>query len=415
LTHPCPCENPSTDLPTSPDDFRTGRVITISAAHGVHDIYTAFLPSLMPIFISTLMLSKTEAGLLNVFLQVPSLLQPVIGHLADRVSLRYLVILAPAVSAAFMSLLPVAPGYGALTLFLLLAGLSSASIHSVGPVMAGRLSGPHLGRGMGFWMVGGELGRTLGPIVIVGAIQLLTVPSTPLVMVAGLLTSVVLFLLLRDVAGRPVVSADSLPWREALHSLGPLLVPLTGVIIVRSFVVSALTTYLPTFLSEGGSGLVAAGASLSLLQAAGVGGALLGGSVSDRVGRRTILFLSFLVTPLLMGAFLLVDGWMRIPLLLLLGVGSLSVGPVIMALVQESLPGNRALANGLYMALSFVLRSGVIVVIGLIGDALSLRWAFAVSAAMGVVGLPFVSRLPGASVGSKERVSDVRRDNPGGG
>jgi hypothetical protein len=32
---------------------------------------------------------------------------------------------------------------------------------------------------MGFWMVGGELGRTLGSIVIVGAVQLLTVQSTP--------------------------------------------------------------------------------------------------------------------------------------------------------------------------------------------------------------------------------------------
>lgn len=403
LTPARPCEHPSNNAPTTPEDFHTGRVITISAAHGVHDTYTAFLPSLLPIFISTLALSNTEAGLLTVFLQAPSVLQPLIGHLADRLSLRYLVIMAPAVSAATMSVLPIAPGYEALAVLLLLAGLSSASIHSVGPVMAGRLSGSRLGRGMGFWMVGGELGRTLGPIVIVGAIQLLTVTSTPWVMVAGLLTSIALFLLIRGVAGRPVASVEALPWRQALRSLGPLLLPLAGIIVVRSFVVSALTTYLPTFLSEGGSGLVAAGASLSLLQAAGVGGALLGGSVSDRVGRRTVLFFSFLVTPLLMGAFLLLDGWIRIPLLVLLGVGSLSIGPVIMALVQESLPGNRALANGLYMALSFVLRSGVIVVIGLIGDALSLRWTFAVSAAMGVVGLPLVSWLPGASLGSKER------------
>ena len=394
--------DPATNPSPSPNDFHTGRVLTISAAHGVHDTYTAFLPSLLPIFISTLALTNTEAGLLTVFLQAPSLLQPFIGHLADRVSLRYLVILAPAVSAVMMSVLPVAPGYGALVLFLLLAGLSSASIHSVGPVMAGRLSGSRLGRGMGFWMVGGELGRTLGPIIIVGAIQLLTVSSTPWVMTAGLLTSLVLFLLLRGVAGRPVASVAALPWRQALRSLGPLLLPLAGIIVVRSFVVSALTTYLPTFLSEGGSGLVAAGASLSVLEGAGVGGALLGGSLSDRVGRRTVLFVSFLVTPLLMGAFLVAHGWMRVPLLLLLGLSGLSVGPVIMALVQESLPGNPALANGLYMALSFILRSGVILVIGLIGDVLSLRWAFAVSAVMALVGLPLIAWLPISSLDAVE-------------
>jgi FSR family fosmidomycin resistance protein-like MFS transporter len=110
LTRAHAYDQPSNDATPTPDDFHTGHVITISAAHGVHDTYTAFLPSLLPSFISTLALSNIETGLLTVFLQAPSLLQPLIGHLADRVSLHYLVILAPAVSAAMMSVLPVAPG-----------------------------------------------------------------------------------------------------------------------------------------------------------------------------------------------------------------------------------------------------------------------------------------------------------------
>jgi FSR family fosmidomycin resistance protein-like MFS transporter len=62
--------------------------------------------------------------------------------------------------------------------------------------------------------------------------------------------------------------------------------------------------------------------------------------------------------------------------------------------VQESLPENRALANGVYMALSFVLRSGVVVVIGAIGDLLSLRTAFTVSAVAPLLGLPLILFLP---------------------
>jgi FSR family fosmidomycin resistance protein-like MFS transporter len=392
----------SGSLTSEATDFQTGRVVTVSAAHGVHDTYTAFLPSLLPVFIATFALSKTEAGLLSVFMQAPSLFQPFIGHLADRVSLRYLVILAPAVTAAMMSLLGIAPGYAVLALLLMLAGVSSAGIHSVGPVMAGRLSGSRLGRGMGFWMVGGELGRTLGPIVIVGAVQILTLRGTPWLMIAGLCMSVLLFVLLRDVAGRPSGMAEALPWREALGSMGRLLAPLIGIIIVRLFMVSALTTYLPTFLSEEGAGLFFAGASLSILEGAGVVGALLGGSLSDRLGRRAILFGSMLTTPPLMFAFLAADGWVQIPLLLLLGLSALSVGPVIMALVQESLPENPALANGVYMALSFVLRSGVIVVIGMIGDLLNLRSAFAVSAVAPLLGLPLILLLPGKSAQPKE-------------
>ena len=76
--------------------FQADRVATIAAGHVVHDTYTSFLPPLLPRFIADLSLSRTEAGVLTVFMQVPSLLQPFIGHLADRLSLRYLVILAPA-------------------------------------------------------------------------------------------------------------------------------------------------------------------------------------------------------------------------------------------------------------------------------------------------------------------------------
>jgi FSR family fosmidomycin resistance protein-like MFS transporter len=374
--------------------FHTGPVLTISAGHAVHDTYTAFLPSLLPVFIENLALSTTEAGLLTVFLQGPSLLQPFIGHLADRINLRTFFILAPAVTATMMSLLGIAPAYGFLAMFLVVVGLSSSSLHAVGPVVAGNLSGRNLGRGMGFWMVGGELGRTLGPIVIVTAIQLLTLRGTPWLMVAGLLMSVFLFVQLRDVPDRSPNAGQGLPWRQALRSMGPLLFPLTGVIVARSFMSSALTTYLPTFLRQEGIELWLAGASLSVLEAAGVVGALLGGSISDRLGRRVVLFVSMLVTPLLMFAFLAVSGWSQFPLLLMLGFTALSVTPVIMAMVQETFPGNRALANGVYMALSFTLRSVVVVILGALGDWLGLRWTFAAGAIAPLLGLPFVFLLP---------------------
>nr|MBC8450017.1 MFS transporter [Chloroflexota bacterium] len=304
--------------------FQTDRVLTLSGGHAVHDTYTAFLAPLLPLFIANLALSNTEAGLLSVFMQGPSLLQPFIGHLADRVSLRFLVILAPTVTAAMMSLLGVAPSYGVMALLLLVTGLSSAGLHAVGPAMTGNLSGRSLGRGMGFWMVGGELGRTLGPILIVSVVQWLTLQSTPWLMIGGLLASAILIFRLRNVPGRPPNAGQGLPWRQALRRMGPLLGPLVGFIIVRSFMSAALTTYLPTFLSEEGADLWFAGAALSVLEAAGVVGALAGGALSDRLGRRWVLFASMLAAPLLMFVFLASSGWLRFPLLLLLGFTALS-------------------------------------------------------------------------------------------
>ena len=374
--------------------FQTDGVLTISAGHAVHDTYTAFLAPLLPAFIANLALSKTEAGLLTVFMQGPSLLQPFIGHLADRVNLRYFVILAPTVTAAMMSMLGLAPGYGVLALLLMVAGLSSASLHAVAPVIAGNLSGRSLGRGMGFWMVGGELGRTVGPIVIVSAVRLLTLKGMPWLMIGGFLASALLYVRLKDVPMRPTNAGQGLPWRQALRSMGPLLLPLAGIIVARSFMVRSLTTYLPTFLSEEGADLWFAGVSLSLLEAGGVVGALLGGAMSDRLGRRLVLFISMLATPFLMFAFLTIGGWLRFPLLLVMGFTALSVTPVIMALVQESFPENRALANGVYMSLSFVLGSVVVVVLGAMGDLFGLRLAFTASATITLLGLPLIFLLP---------------------
>ena len=374
--------------------FQTGRVVTIAGSHAVHDTYTAFLPSLLPVFIANLSLSTTGAGLLQVFIQWPSLLQPLIGHLADRVSLRYLVILAPAVTGIMMSLLGIAPSYAVLAMLLIVAGLSSASIHAVAPVMAGRLSGRSLGRGMGYWMVGGELGRTLGPIVIVTAIRLLTLEGTPWLMIGGLLASIMLYLRLRDVPGRPLEPDRGLPWREALGGTRSIVMPLVGITVVRAFVVAALATYLPTFLTREGVNLWLAGAALSVFQIGGVIGALVAGSVSDRLGRGRVLLVSMVATSLLMFVFMSITGWFQFPVLLALGFTSLSAVPVLMALVQESFPENRALANGVFMAVTFVIQSGAVVIMGVVGDLFGLRLAYTASAVILLAGVPLVLLLP---------------------
>ena len=263
--------------PPANHKFETNRVLTISAGHAVHDTFTTFLPPLLPSFIERWALSKTEAGALALFLQAPSLLQPLIGHLADRINLRYVVILAPAMSAVMMSLLGIAPVYGVMALLLLLAGLSSAGFHSTAPVMAGTLSGTSLGRGMGIWMLGGELGRTLGPIVAVTAVHLISLEELPVLIVLGLLTSAVLFYQLKDIPIRPPNTKPSLSWRLALRKMKPVFLPLTGVIILRAFVLSSLMTFLPTYLTEKGASLWSAGAALSIYEVAGVAGALAGG------------------------------------------------------------------------------------------------------------------------------------------
>ena len=378
-----------------PQTPQTSRVVTIAAAHAAHDTYSAFLPPLLPVFIEKFSLAKAEAGLLTVFLQGPSLLQPFIGHLGDRLNLRFAVVLTPALTAACMSLLGVAPNFAVIALLLATTGVSAAVLHSLAPVIAGRLSGNRLGYSMGFWMLGGELGRTLGPIVLVSAIAVLGLEGMPWLMVGGVGASALLYLGVRGAS--PTRSdrqaAGSFP--QAVRSMRNLLFPLSGVVVFRSFMMAAFATYLPVFLHEEGASLWLAGASLSVLEAGGVIGALVGGSASDVLGRKRVLVASFLLTPILMFVLVLTPGWWRLPLLIPLGFFGLMATPVIMASVQESAPENRALANGVYMALNFVLRALIVVLVGALADRTGMRSAFLACAVLGLLGTPFVFRLPG--------------------
>ncbi|MDP3449932.1 MAG: hypothetical protein Q8R87_05085, partial [Anaerolineaceae bacterium] len=112
--------------------FQTSNVTALSIGHWIFDTYQAFLPAFLPIFLNTFSLTNMQGGTLSAFNQFPSLIQPVIGYISDRRNLRWIVILAPAISAVTMSLLGVVPGYWTIALLLMIAGFSSAGLHAVG-------------------------------------------------------------------------------------------------------------------------------------------------------------------------------------------------------------------------------------------------------------------------------------------
>ncbi len=376
------------------DEFQTTCVTLVSSAHLVHDTYTGFLPALLPVLIEKFSLSNTAAGLLFVSLRIPSLLQPIIGHLADRKNLRSLIILAPAVTGACMSLLSIAPAYGFLIFLLLLAGLSSSALHATGPVVSSTLAGSKIGRGMSFWMVGGESGRALGPIIVVSAIGYLTVSGLPWLLMGGVLISIFLYFRLSNLTTLPRNNGHQIPWKDGLKMMKKVMIPVGILILFRSMMVATMSTFLPTYLTSEGSSLWIAGASLTILETAGVVGAFLAGSLSDRFGRRKMLVISFIFTPIFILLFMFSKGFVQIPLLIFMGFFGISITPVIMAIVLENFPDNRSFANGVYMAFNFVLMAFSTLLVGQIADLINLRITFFISAALIILGLPIIRFLP---------------------
>jgi FSR family fosmidomycin resistance protein-like MFS transporter len=376
------------------DEFQTSQVFTIAGGHLTHDTYTAFLAPLLPLIQERLGTGYALTGSLAIFAQLPSLLNPFIGYLADKVSLRYFIILAPAVTATLFSSLGLVPNYLTLALLLIAAGVSIAAFHAPAPAMIARVSGNRVGKGMSIFMASGELGRTLGPVIAVAGVSWFGLEGIWRLAFVGWGVSIILYFRLRNISARSktAVSTNLTAIWPQLRSLFSVIIWLVG---ARVFLQASITTYLPIFVKDAlGLSLWLSAASLTILEAAGVVGALFTGTFSDRLGRNRMLLILLTISPFLHLLFVFGPTWMAVPLLIGLGLTAISPQPVMLALVQDSFPDHRALANGIYLAVSFLVRALGIWVVGYLADQFGLQNAFLWSGLLAFLSIPAVFFLP---------------------
>jgi FSR family fosmidomycin resistance protein-like MFS transporter len=231
-------------------------------------------------------------------------------------------------------------------------------------------------------------------LVAVGAVSVFGLEDFYPVMIFGLLATVWLYFKLRTIPVRQVGSRRKFSVLETWRKLSFVLLPLSAILVARGFMHAAMTAFLPTYIKMETGNLWLAGIALTLFEAAGVAGVLMAGSISDWFGRRKTLLVSLLGAPLFLFIFTLSGGWIRLAALIATGFTLLSTSPVMLALVQENAREAPAAANGFYMMASFIARSAVVVVVGFIADRIGLNATYLISAAMGLIGIPFVLMLP---------------------
>jgi len=377
--------------------FQTGKVILLSLAHMLHDTYSCFLAPILPLLIEKLALTFTGAGLLSVIGRLTSLLNPLVGVIADKIKKRYLIIFAPVLTAVSMSLLGIAPSFSTLALLLMGMGLGSTCFHVPAPVMVRHVSGDRIGKGMSFYMFGGELARGLGPLVILAAVSFWGLEGTWRLMFFAIGMSAILFFKLHstDISHDFPKEKIQTGLIKTFFANSSLFIFVSGFIFFRGLMRSAMTVFLPTYLKLNGSSLWLAGISLAIVQFSGAGITFFSGSLSDRIGRRKTLLFSSLAAPLAMFVFLFSKGPFRLGALILFGLAFFAQGPVMLALVHDTKHERPAFINSLYMTINFLLVALTSLLTGFLGDKIGLNLTFFLAPLAALAAIPFVLKLSG--------------------
>ncbi|WP_347241006.1 MFS transporter [Thermus sp.] len=316
--------------------------------HTVNDLFGNFLTPLLPKLMAHFGVGLGTAGLLvSVYSLTGSLLQPFAGLVADRMDRRLLSALGPVLVALGMGSMGLWPRFELLLLALGLAGLGSALFHASGASLVGEFA-PKERRGfwLSFFGSAGYLGLSLGPIVALFTVGALGLRGLLWLTPLALLPALALLRL-------PPVRRRGKPAgvKDFLRVFRGDVARLWGMATLRSLVFMSFSTTLPYWFAQRGLSDAYTALSLSVYSFSATLGTFLGGTLSDRLGRKAVLLstLSFGL-PLYLG-LLLFPPENPLYLLLLAATGALmNAGiPVAVALAQELEPAQTATVSGLLM------------------------------------------------------------------
>lgn len=350
----------------------------LSLLHGVNDSYTAFLPPLLPRIMEKLDLSITLAATLMMTLSLAaSLAQPVLGHLADRHGRRLLVVLGPVLSGVFLSLIGLAPSFGALLALLVIGGLGSAAFHPPGASIAVRAQeGKGSGMRHAVFSFGGAVGYAIGPLAAVGLVAWVGLEGMAVAMIPALVLAVALYPVLPAGTDRSTGTPPPSMRRFVRLLAGPVGL-VFGISAASAFVQRLFLTMEPIVIAAAGGSETTGAVVLSAYLAGQVVGTLAGGYLADRVDRRRLLAtLAALSLPAHAAAFLVVGGGAAtLACAAAAGMVNQAILPPVIVIALEVAPENAALGSGVVMGLAWATGSIGVLGAGILGDAIGAQSA----------------------------------------
>lgn len=389
-----------------------GVLVAISFCHFSNDMLQSLLPAIYPNLKLALGLSFAQIGFLTLAYQITaSLLQPLVGLVADKRPTPLALPLGTLFAMAGLSVLAIAPSYPTLVAGGCLLGVASSIFHPEASRVARMASGGRPGLAQSLFQVGGNVGSALGPLL--AALVVMRVGRFSLVYFAcfALISTAVLYLIaqwyrneglerLKAAVKKHRESGLVLPQPTVRAAIAVLLV----LVFSKYFYIVSISNYLTFYLIDKfGVSVQTSQLHLFMYVAAVAAGTILGGPLGDRFGRKYIIWFSILgtlpFTLLLPYANLFWSG----PLTIAIGLLIASAFPAIVVYAQELVPGKVGAVSGMFFGFAFGIAGLGAAVLGVLADHIGIQTVYHICAFLPAIGLlaaflPNIEKQPPAPV-----------------
>jgi len=364
----------------------------LSAGHFSCDINTGALPGLLPFFVTIFGMDyKLAAGLMFASSFLSSIIQPLIGYMADKKSYAYLMPLGILISGLSLGSIAFIQDYILIFVAVTMMGIGNAIFHPEAARMVNGLAEENKALSMSIFSTGGSAGFCIGPILGASLATLWGLDS--LIFFGGLcivMSSVIALLMpkmgrmVKHIAKKQSTSAG-----EAKENDWSAFSRLTVFVIMRAALYTALTTFLPLYcVAILGQEKTVGSFSITLLAMVGIFTNWLGGYAADRLGKAVVLRIGMLLMALALTAFNFTGSLLAIYIIVAVAGFSLyaCVGPMVV-LGQTYLAKNIGMASGVTLGIGFSAGGVIAPMLGWVADNQGLEYVFYILPIMAVIGL----------------------------
>lgn len=382
----------ATDNVQGADDTAFRILVAISTGHMLNDTIQSLIPSIYPILKESYALTFAEIGLITMTWQVTaSILQPLIGLATDRKPQPFSLAFGMGSTLLGLLLMAAATSFPALLVSVTFIGIGSSIFHPEASRVARMASGGQHGMAQSLFQVGGNIGSAIGPLL---AAFIILPGGQPAVAWFALLALFAMILLARvgfwtrAQGRRSTTIKTSKTVRHSSRRIALALSILALLVFSKFLYMANLSSFYTFYLIETfGVSVRDAQLYLFIFLGAVAVGTIIGGPIGDRIGRRTVIWISILgVLPFtLLLPFANLAG--TVALTILIGLILSSAFPAIVVFAQELVPNKVGAVSGLFFGFAFGMGGLGAALLGYVADRTSIDFVYHLAAFLPAIGL----------------------------